>query len=249
MKKRYNDRYHRNILINEIGIKGQKKLKKSNVLIIGCGGLGSSAAYYLTACGIGALGLVDYQKVELSNLQRQILYSERDIGIKKAVAAGRKLISLNSELKLKIHQKRLDFQNINSVLKPYDFIIDATDNFTAKFLINDACVALKKTFVHAGVQEWSGQAITVHPGKSACVRCLFGMPDINKLPIPSEFGILGMVPGVIGTIEAVEAVKYVLKKGKPLINKLLTYNALNAKFRVIAVKKDPNCPVCSKKRY
>lgn len=235
-------RYSRQISLNEVGPDGQKKLLSSKVLVIGAGGLGSSACFHLAAMGVGTIGIADSDKVELSNLQRQIIHSMKDIGELKAQSAKEKIERLNSDVKVHIYPIRIDNLNITSIIKKYDFIIDATDNFLSKFIINDACVALKKAFSHGGVAGFKGQTMTYVPYKGPCYRCIFFAPpkqDDNK-PI----GVISSTPGVIGTIQATEAIKYILNIGNLLIGYLLTYDGLKMEFRKVKIDRNPSCSIC-----
>ncbi|HSV26787.1 MAG TPA: HesA/MoeB/ThiF family protein [Sedimentisphaerales bacterium] len=239
------ERYSRQLVVPEIGEAGQKKLRAGRVLIIGAGGLGSPAAFYLAAVGVGRMGIVDSDAVELSNLQRQVIHRTEDIGRSKAVSAQEKVAALNPEVRVDVHQMKVEAGNIAALIDPYDFVIDATDNFTAKFLINDGCVAGGKAFCHAGVIRMGGQMMTVLPGRTACYRCVFGgPPPAEAVPPPSVLGIFGIVPGVIGMLEAMEAAKYLLGTGGLLTDALLTYDAVKAEFRKVPVKRNPGCPAC-----
>jgi molybdopterin-synthase adenylyltransferase len=239
------ERYSRQLVVPDIGQGGQEKLKAGKVLIIGAGGLGSPAALYLAAIGVGRIGIADSDAVELSNLQRQVIHRTADLGRGKAESAAEKMQALNPSTVVDIHAVRVTLQNIGELLKPYDFVIDATDNFTSKFLINDACVCHEKPLSHAGVIRTGGQMMTILPGKSACYRCVFdGPPDPAAVPSPAVLGIFGIVPGVVGTLQAMEAAKFLLGKGELLSDTLLTYDSLKAEFRKVKVKRNPRCPVC-----
>ena len=242
------ERYSRQIILPEVGGAGQKKLLKSKVLIIGCGGLGSSCAYYLTAAGVGTIGLVDSDKIELNNLQRQILHFTRDVGKPKVNSAKAKLSQLNPDTKLKTYHLRLTSKNILSIIKKYDVIIDGSDNFPTKYLINDACVLLGKPFIHAGILKLEGQATTIIPKKGPCYRCVFPTPPLpGAVPTCQQAGILGVVAGVLGLVQTTEALKYILKVGELLVGRLLVFNALDTSFRTIKIKRNKNCPVCGVK--
>lgn len=235
------ERYHRNIILANVGTKGQLKLKEAKVLIIGLGGLGSSSALYLAATGVGTIGIADSDSVDLSNLQRQVLHSTMDLKRPKVDSAKEKITSINPDLKVNVYQERVTRDNIDEIIRDYDFIIDATDNFEAKFLINDACVSMGKAFSHAGILEFEGQTMTYVPG-SACLRCLF-----KKEPPASPLkGVLGVVAGMLGTVQAAEAIKYFLEEGELLQNRLLTVNVLSMDFRVLGIRKSPDCTACSK---
>ncbi len=240
------ERYSRNILVKEIGVAGQKKLLSSKVLVIGAGGLGSPAAMYLAAAGIGTLGIADNDKVALSNLQRQILHSTDKLGKDKTVSAEEMIHKLNPDVKVATYNTLVSQENIAEIIKSYDFVIDATDNFDTKFLINDACVINKKAFCHAGVLGFGGQMMTYIPGKSICYRCVFKEPPKqNCVQTCRQAGILGAVAGVIGTLQATEAVKYILDIGELLTGYLLIYDGLNASFRKVKLpEKAESCPIC-----
>ena len=239
------ERYSRQILLPNIGGKGQEKLLNSKVLIIGAGGLGSPCALYLAAAGVGKLGIVDSDKVELNNLQRQILHSTKDIGKAKVESARDKINALNEDVKVITYNLRLTSENILDIIKDYDIVVDGSDNFPTRYLVNDACVLSKKPLVHGGIFRFDGQVITIMPGESACYRCLFASPPPPGLvPSCQEAGILGVVAGVIGLIQTNEVLKYILGIGQLLTNKLLVFNALDSFFRQVKVPKDPNCPVC-----
>lgn len=239
-------RYSRHIVIDEIGKKGQQKLFDARVLVIGAGGLGSPAALYLAAAGTGTLGIADPDQVELSNLQRQIMHTTDSIGTPKAESAERAVISINPYVKVNIYKTFVDKDNITEIIKDYDFIIDATDNFSSKFLINDACVKAKKAFSHAGVTRFQGQLFTYVPGSSPCYRCLFKEPPPDgAVPPGSQSGILGTVCGVTGSLQAMEAVKYITGAGDLLTGRMLVFDALDMKFRTVKFQKDKDCKVCS----
>jgi adenylyltransferase/sulfurtransferase len=240
-------RYSRQIILPEIGVKGQERLHTGKVLVIGCGGLGSAAAYYLACTGIGTLGLVDSDRVELSNLHRQILHSSLDIGRLKIDSATEKLKAINPELMIEKYPLRLNSENILGIIQRYDFIIDGSDNFPTRYLVNDACVLAQKPFSHAGVLKFDGQVMTIVPGKGACYRCLFPEPSPSELiPSPQEAGILGIVPGILGIIQATEALKYILRLKNLLVNKLLVFNSLEMNFRKLNLQKNEQCAVCGK---
>jgi len=243
------ERYSRQIMIPDLGGRGQIRLRQGRVLVIGAGGLGCPAAFYLAAAGIGKLGLVDSDRVELSNLQRQILHSTMDLGREKVESAKEKLNRLNPEVEVLTYAVRLDEKTAAEIVMPYDFIIDGSDNFATKFLVNDIGVALGKPFSHAGIVRLQGQIMTVLPGKSACYRCVFKAP-----PPPGEIlncqqaGILGAIAGTIGSIQATEAIKYFAGMEEDLlVDRLLTYDAKTMKFRTIEVRRDPHCRACGEK--
>jgi molybdopterin-synthase adenylyltransferase len=239
-------RYNRQIILSRIGHKGQGKLCTAGVLIIGTGGLGSPAALYLAAAGIGTIGIADHDTVDLSNLQRQIIHTEADIKTYKVDSAAKAIHSLNSDVTIITYRERITAASIESVISGYDFVIDATDNFPAKFLINDACVKNGIAFSHAGVLQFAGQTMTVIPRKSACYRCIFRTPPpLESIATCAEAGILGPVAGIIGTIQATEAIKYVTGAGTVLADSFLTCDALSMEFRKIALHRDESCPTCS----
>jgi adenylyltransferase/sulfurtransferase len=240
------ERYSRQIMVPDLGGKAQMRLCQSRVLIIGAGGLGSPAAIYLAAAGIGTLGIVDADKVELSNLQRQILHTTADIGRPKVESAETTLTKLNPDVEVKAYPVRFDESNAEQLAQGFDFIVDGSDNFDTKFLVNDVAVKLGIALSHAGIVRLQGQVMTVLPGKSACYRCLFKVP-----PPPEEIlncqasGILGAVAGTIGTIQATEAVKYLAGFEDGLLtDRLLVYDAKNLRFREIEVRRDPLCAAC-----
>ncbi len=240
------ERYSRQILVPDFGGKGQIRLRQGRVLIIGAGGLGSSSAFYLAAAGVGTLGLIDADNVELSNLQRQILHATADLGKAKVESGKETLAELNPDVQVITYPVRLDSDNIDELFLQYQFIIDGSDNFETKFLVNDAAVRLKKAYTHAGIVRWQGQTMTVISGKTACYRCLFKEP-----PPPAEIlncqqsGILGAVAGTIGSIQATEAIKYLIGFEEGLLtDRLLTYDARAMKFHQVEVTKDPDCKAC-----
>ncbi len=239
------ERYARNILLPGVGGAGQERLARSRVLVIGAGGLGSPAAYYLAAAGVGTIGIVDDDAVEISNLQRQILHATRDIGRPKAVSAGEKLKSLNPDCDVVTHHLRLTADNIAGITAAYQVIVDGTDNFPSRRLINEVCVRQGKPLVHGGVLQFVGQALTILPGRGPCLACIFPEPP-GSLPTCAQAGILGAVAGVIGAIQANEALKLLLGLGELLVGRLLSFDALRMRFAEVAVSRDPDCPVCGK---
>ncbi|HIJ80159.1 MAG TPA: molybdopterin-synthase adenylyltransferase MoeB [Desulfuromonadales bacterium] len=239
------ERYARHIILKEVGGKGQKKLFGGNVLIIGTGGLGSPAALYLAAAGVGTIGIADADNVDLSNLQRQIIHSTADVGRPKIESAREKMTAINPALQVRMYREWVSAANIAAMIADYDFVIDATDNFAAKFLINDACVLAGKPFSHGGILQFVGQTLTVKPGDSACYRCIFPEPPPKDvIPSCSQAGVIGVLPGIIGTIQATEALKYLLGIGKPLTDRMLIYDALEMVFRNVDLQKNPECPIC-----
>ena len=240
------ERYSRQIMVPDLGGKAQMRLRDARVLVIGAGGLGSPAAFYLAAAGIGTLGIIDPDNVESSNLQRQILHATKNIGQRKVESAKATLTELNPDVDVKTYSLRFDETNAADIAAEYQFIVDGSDNFDTKFLVNDTAIKLGIAFSHAGIVRLQGQTMTVIPGKSACYRCLFKAP-----PPPEEIlncqasGILGSVAGTIGTIQATEAIKFLAGFEEGLLtDRLLVYDAKNMKFRDIEVKRDPNCASC-----
>jgi molybdopterin/thiamine biosynthesis adenylyltransferase len=232
-------------MLARVGEAGQQKLLSSKVLIVGAGGLGSPAGLYLAAAGVGTIGIVDADKVELTNLQRQIIHHTTDLGIEKVKSAKTKMQAINPDVTVKAYHELIKAGSIRKIIRQYDFVIDATDNFPAKFLINDACFFEKIPFSHAGVLRFDGQLMTVLPGKSACYRCIFNsLPPADVAHSCSHAGILGVLPGVIGSLQATEAIKYLLRIGNLLTDTLLTYNALTMEFRKVRFPRNPDCPIC-----
>lgn len=240
------ERYTRNIIIKEIGTDGQKKLLDSKVFVIGAGGLGSPALMYLASAGVGTIGIADNDEVDLSNLQRQIIHIESNIGKSKVLSAKQAILARNPDIKVNTYQQFINADNIMELIKDYDFILDATDNFSTKFLINDACVLAKKPFCHAGVIRFQGQVMTYVPEQGPCYRCIFQEPpEENIVPNCKQEGILGVITGIIGSIQAMEAIKYLLNIGNLLTGYFLTYDGLTMEFRKIKLpNKTVNCPVC-----
>ncbi len=243
------ERYSRQIMIPDFGGKSQIRLSESKALVIGAGGLGSPAAFYLAAAGVGLLGLIDGDRVELSNLQRQILHTTQDIGREKVASAKEKLAGLNPEIAIKIYPTRLQPENAPEIFAAYDFIVDGSDNFDTKFLVNDTAVSLGKAFSHAGIVRLHGQTMTVVPRKSACYRCVFQEPPgPGELMNCQQAGILGAVAGVIGAIQATEAIKYLSGMDEELLtDRVLTYDAKTMNFRTIEIRKNPACAACGEK--
>jgi molybdopterin/thiamine biosynthesis adenylyltransferase len=238
-------RYSRHIILKEIGGKGQKKLFAAKVLIIGAGGLGSPCAFYLAAAGVGELGILDFDVVDLSNLQRQILHAADDVNRPKVESARETLEALNPEIRITAYNERLTADNTLKILKDYDVIVDGCDNFATRYLINDACVLLGKPNVHGSVLQFEGHATVFDAARGPCYRCQYPQPPPPGLiPNCQEAGVLGIVPGVIGILQAVETQKLILGIGKPLIGRLLQFDALGMKFREFTLRKDPQCPVC-----
>jgi len=232
-------------MLGRVGEAGQQKLLSSKVLIVGAGGLGSPAGLYLAAAGVGTIGIVDADKVELTNLHRQIIHHTGDLGVEKVKSAETKMRAINPDVTVRTYHRLAKADNIRKIIRQYDFVIDATDNFAAKFLINDACFFEKKPFSHAGVLRFDGQLITVLPGETTCYRCIFNAPPpAGVMPSSSQSGLLGVLPGVIGTLQATETIKYLLKIGDLLTDTLLTYNVLTMEFRRVRFNRNPSCPLC-----
>ena len=242
------ERYSRHIILEEIGGVGQEKLLSSKVLIVGAGGLGSPAALYLAAAGVGTIGIIDADKVDMTNLQRQILHHTNDVGVEKVKSAENKIRAINPDVTVKTYNQLAMADNIRGIIKGYDFVIDGTDNFPAKFLINDACYFEKIPFSHAGILQFYGQLMTILPGRSTCYRCVFSSPPpAGAVPSCCQAGLLGVLPGVIGSLQATEAIKYLLGIGKLLTDTLLSYEALEMEFRSVKFNRNPDCPLCGKK--
>lgn len=239
------ERYSRQIALPNVGEKGQEKLLNAEVLIIGAGGLGSACALYLASAGVGKIGIVDSDRVELCNLQRQVLHSTKDVGRAKVESARDRLSGINQDVEVIQYNIRLASGNILEIIKDYDIIVDGSDNFPTKYLVNDACVLAGKPLSHGSVFRFDGQTITILPHQSACYRCLFSEPPPpGFVPSCQEAGILGAVPAVIGTIQSNEVLRYILGIGELLTGKLLVFNALDSFFQKVRVPRDPKCPVC-----
>jgi sulfur-carrier protein adenylyltransferase/sulfurtransferase len=238
-------RYSRHLILPEVGMEGQRRLKAAKVLCVGTGGLGSPLAFYLAAAGIGTLGLVDFDVVDASNLQRQIIHSTKDIGRKKLDSAGEKLTALNPALNVVKHDTMLSSANALDILKDYDIVADGTDNFPTRYLVNDACVLLGKPNVYGSIFRFEGQASVFATEQGPCYRCLYPEPPPPGLvPSCAEGGVLGILPGLVGVMQATEVIKLILGKGEPLIGRLLLVDALNMRFRELKLRKNPECPVC-----
>lgn len=239
------ERYSRHILLQDVGVEGQTKLFNAKILIVGAGGLGSPTALYLAAAGIGTIGIVDNDRVDISNLQRQIAHFTKDINMPKVESAKEKMMAINPDIRVNTYEICLRADNIRDIIREYDFIIDGTDNFPTKFLVNDACVMENKPFSHGGILRFDGQTMTVVPGKSACYRCVFRTPPPpDAVPTCSQAGVLGAIAGMLGTIQAAEALKFVTEVGTLLTNTLLSFDAKNMNFRKIKIHKQDDCPVC-----
>jgi sulfur-carrier protein adenylyltransferase/sulfurtransferase len=238
-------RYSRHFLLPEVGEDGQAKLLQAKILMVGAGGLGSPAAYYLAAAGVGTLGIIDNDVVDISNLQRQILHANDRVGMPKVESAKKTLEALNPDVKVIPYQAKLTSENIMEIIKDYDFVVDGCDNFPTRYLVNDACVLTKKPNVHGSIFQFEGQATVFYPGKGPCYRCLYPEPPPAELaPSCAEAGVLGVLPGLIGVIEALEAIKLILGKGDSLIGRLLCFNTLTMEINTLKLRRDPNCPMC-----
>ena len=246
LNKQQLERYSRHIILPEIGVEGQEKLRAAKVLIIGAGGLGSPIALYLAAAGIGKLGLVDFDKVDLSNLQRQILHTEDMIGRPKLDSARVRIQGMNPDVEVQTFETRITSENAMDIIRDYDIVIDGTDNFPTRYLVNDACVLLGKTNIYGSIFRFDGQVTVFQPKTGPCYRCLYPEPPPpGMVPSCAEGGVLGILPGAIGVLQATEAVKLIVGKGTSLVGRLMIYDALNMKFREVKLMKDPKCPVCS----
>src|SRR5437660_5029353 len=238
-------RYSRHLILPEVGMLGQQKLKAAKVLCVGAGGLGSPVAIYLAAAGVGTLGLVDFDVVDFSNLQRQILHGTPDVGRSKLASAKDRLNAINPEVKIETHETALSSQNALDLFQPYDIIVDGTDNFPTRYLVNDACVLLGKPNAYGSIFRFEGQASVFGTKNGPCYRCLYPEPPPPGLvPSCAEGGVLGVLPGMIGIIQATETIKLILGTGDSLIGRLLLVDALRMKFRELKLRKDPDCPVC-----
>lgn len=238
-------RYSRHIILPEVGGEGQKKISSGRVLVIGAGGLGAPALYYLAAAGVGKLGIADMDVVDVSNLQRQIIHTEEDVGASKTKSAKEKINALNPDVEVVEYTEKITSENMMNIIKDYDVVVDGCDNFPTRYLVNDAAVLTGKVVAHGSILRFDGQATTIVPGKGPCYRCLFREPPPpGMVPSCHEAGVLGVLPGVIGIIQATEAIKYLLGKGKLLNGRLLLYNALDMTFKEVKIPKDPECPVC-----
>ncbi len=241
-------RYSRHLIMPEVALEGQKRLKASRILLIGAGGLGSPLGLYLAAAGIGRIGLVDFDVVDFSNLQRQVLHGTPDVGRPKLQSAKDRLEAINPGVRIDLYETRLTSANALSIFEPYDVIIDGTDNFPTRYLVNDACVMLKKPNVYGSIFRFDGQASVFHPPRGPCYRCLYPEPPPpGEVPSCAEGGVLGILPGLIGCIQATEAIKLLLGNGSPLVGRLLLYDALQMKFQEFKVRRNPKCPMCGDK--
>jgi adenylyltransferase/sulfurtransferase len=239
------NRYSRHFILPEVGEKGQAKLLESKVLLIGAGGLGSPSAFYLAAAGVGTLGIVDDDVVDMSNLQRQILHTNDRVGVSKVESARLTLNALNPDVKVIGYQERLSSENILEIIKDYDVIVDGCDNFPTRYLVNDACVMTGKPNVHGSIFQFEGQASVFYPHRGPCYRCLFPEPPPpGAAPSCQEAGVLGVLPGLVGTVQALETIKLLLGIGKPLIGRMIYFDTLSMELRIHKLRKDKNCPVC-----
>lgn len=236
-------RYRRHILLDEIGIEGQERIAASNVLIVGAGGLGSPVITYLAAAGVGHIGVVDGDIVELSNLQRQVVFSTFDLGRKKAVAAGERIKEINPDVRVEAYDEFLSLENAGDLIGQYDFVCEGSDNYATKLLVNDTCVKKGKPFTIGSLSRFEGQVMT-HTDGSACWRCLYGAAPEQSEKEPVELGVLGSVPGIIGAVEATEAIKFIVGSGRLLTNRLLSFNALTMETNVFEFGRNPACPLC-----
>lgn len=239
------ERYSRHILLQDVGVEGQEKLLEAKVLIVGAGGLGAPVALYLAAAGVGTVGIVDNDCVEISNLQRQITHFTKDINVAKVTSAAEKMHAINPEIKVRTYKEFLRAENIRDIIREYHFIVDGTDNFPTKFLVNDACVMENIPFSHGGILRFDGQTMTVLPGKSSCYRCAFrSPPPPDAVPTCSQAGVLGAIAGMLGTIQATETLKYITGVGQLLTDTLLSFNAKTMDFRKAPLQRQADCPVC-----
>jgi sulfur-carrier protein adenylyltransferase/sulfurtransferase len=247
LTKEQRDRYSRHLLLPEVGVEGQQKLLDAKVLLLGAGGLGSPAALYLAAAGIGTLGIVDDDEVDLSNLQRQVIHTTDRIGVSKVDSAEETIAAINPDVDVVKHQVRLDASNVIELIEPYDIVVDGLDNFPTRYLLNDASVRLRKPVVSASILGFDGQLSVFKPYEGPCYRCLYPVPPPAELaPSCGANGVLGVLPGTMGLLQATEVVKLVLGQGDPLIGRLLLYEALGATFTELKVRRDSECPICSR---
>ncbi len=239
------ERYSRHIILKDVGIQGQAKLLQAKVLIIGAGGLGAPIAFYLAAAGVGEIGIVDNDVVDLSNLQRQIIHFTADVDSPKVESAKAKMLAINPDIKVNTHSLFINHENVRELIRDYDFIVDGTDNFGTKFLINDACILENKPYSHGGILRFTGQTMTVEPKKSACYRCVFREPPpANSVPTCSQAGVLGAIAGMLGTMQATETLKWITGVGNLLTDQLLSFDAKTMDFRKVTLKRQHDCPVC-----
>jgi molybdopterin/thiamine biosynthesis adenylyltransferase len=239
------ERYSRHILLQDVGVEGQERISNARVLIVGAGGLGSPVALYLAAAGVGTIGIADADTVDLSNLQRQIIHFTEDLGVPKVDSAAEKMKRLNPDVSIQTMNTRLTAENIAETVAGYDFVVDGTDSFPSKFLINDACTMAGIPFSHGGILRFTGQTMTIVPGKSACYRCVFkSPPPADLVPSCREAGVLGAIAGMLGTIQAAETLKFITGAGDLLTDAMLTFDALTMDFRKVRLKKNLKCALC-----
>jgi sulfur-carrier protein adenylyltransferase/sulfurtransferase len=247
LTKEQRDRYSRHLLLPEVGVEGQQKLLDAKVLLLGAGGLGSPAALYLAAAGVGTLGIVDDDEVDLSNLQRQVIHTTDRIGVPKVDSAEETIKAINPDVDVVKHPVRLDASNVIELIEPYDVVVDGLDNFPTRYLLNDASVRLRKPVVSASILGFDGQLSVFQPYEGPCYRCLYPVPPPAELaPSCGANGVLGVLPGTMGLLQATEVVKLVIDQGEPLVGRLLLYEALGATFTELKVRRDPECPICSR---
>lgn len=238
-------RYSRHLTLPEVGVPGQERLRAARVLVVGAGGLGSPALLYLAAAGVGTLGIVDFDAVDLSNLQRQVIHGTGSVGRLKLDSARKRLEDLNPHVRLELHQATLDSSNALDILEPWDLVLDGSDNFPTRYLVNDACVLLGKRFVYGSIFRFEGQLTVFGAAGGPCYRCLFAEPPSPGLvPSCAEAGVLGVLPGVIGSLQALEAIKLLLGAGDPMVGRLLLFDALKLRFRELEIRRDPACAAC-----
>lgn len=241
-------RYSRHLIMPEVGVDGQEKLIQSKILLIGAGGLGSPLGLYLSAAGVGTLGLVDFDTVDFSNLQRQIIHGTEDVGRPKVESARDRINSINPEVKVNLYQEKLTKENIINIIDGYDVVIDGTDNFPTRYLVNDACVFKKKPLIYGSIFRFDGQVTVFKTPDGPCYRCLYPEPPPpGMVPSCAEGGVLGILPGIVGVMQATEAIKLIIGKGEPLIGRLILFNAMEMRFREVKIQRDKDCPVCGEK--
>ncbi|MGG7178492.1 molybdopterin-synthase adenylyltransferase MoeB [Clostridium paraputrificum] len=245
MEMRDYERYNRHLILEEIGYEGQKKLLSSRVLIVGVGGLGSPISIYLAASGVGTLGLVEFDTVDISNLQRQIMYDTDSIGMSKVLCAKKRIKSLNPNCNVEIYEEPLNKENAIEILKKYDYVVDATDNLKTRYLINDTCVLLGKTYVYGSIEQFEGRVTVFDSTNGPCYRCVFPeVPKSKYIPGGMQQGVLGVLPGIVGLMQSTEIIKLICNIGSTLKGKMILYDALEAQFNEMVIKKNENCPIC-----
>ncbi len=238
-------RYSRHLMIPDVGLEGQRKLKSAAVLLVGAGGLGSPIALYLAAAGVGRIGVVDFDRVDASNLQRQVLHDSAQVGRYKAESARERMLAINPYIQVDVYAEPFNAENGMQIAEPYQILIDGTDNFATRYLVNDICVLTGKPFVYGAVYRFDGQAAVFDARKGACYRCLFPHPPrLEDAPTCAEAGVFGVVPGMVGVIQASETIKLILGLGEPLVNKMLFFNALDMNFQTVTLRKNKNCLIC-----